>query len=162
MLNHWRIKRENWTDEVVDRAVSIRASGELGGITGFVTWMELLCDELAKEPIMVDSGKYEQVEGPKMTYADMANMVANEITQYPVGRARAKLTVTRYQKPVMVEHILTTIRAQEGTKNLAEKTKGIIENTKRNYCKQKDVIEEEIRRRQEVYVSPPPTRKHIV
>jgi hypothetical protein len=157
-LNYWLIQREQYSDKFVDEGVKWRASTELGSITGFVTWMELLCNELAKEPIMVDSGKYEQVEGPKMTYADMANMVANEITQYPVGRARAKLTVTKDGKPVIIEHMLTTIPPQAGLKDLASKKQRIIDNTRQNYCRPRSDIEEEIRRRQEP--PPPPTRKH--
>ncbi len=161
LLNPISIQRNNYSDEFIDQSVRLRASEELGGVTGFWTWVYLLSKELAKEPIMVDSGKYEQVEGPRMTFADMANMVANEITQYPRGRARAKLTVTQDKKPVIVEHILTTIPPGAGLKNLAMKKQQIIDNTKRNYCKSRAEVEKEITRRQES-PEPPTTRKHTL
>src|SRR5207248_10629032 len=57
----------------------------------FWTWVYLLSQELAKEPIMTDSGKYEKVEGPRQSYSDRANQVANELVQMPKFHARIKI-----------------------------------------------------------------------
>ena len=68
LLNPNTIQREDYSGDFIDQSLRLRASEEMGGVTGFWTWVYLLSLELAKEPIMVDSGKYETVEGPRQPY----------------------------------------------------------------------------------------------
>ena len=110
-------------------------------------------DGLKKSPIMIDSGKYEKTEGPRQTYSDRANEIANELVQLKRGYARVKLPTGEYLMETMTS---TTSHAD------SPKKQQIIEHTRKEYCRPRSEVEEEIRKRQEVHEPPPPTRKHTV
>lgn len=171
LLNPISIQRNNYSDEFIDRSVRMRASEELGGVTGFWTWVYLLSEELAKEPIMVDSGKYETVEGPRQSYSDRANQVANELVQLPKFHARIKIPKGEYLIETISPSEMDQDRSagqprdEEQIKNRRQdnkrKKQQIIEHTRKNYCKSRSEVEEEIRRRQEP-PEPPTTRKYTL
>jgi len=118
----------------------------------YFTCFDGVFDGLKKSPIMVDSGKYEKTEGPRQTYSDRANEIANELVQLKRGHARVKLPTGEFH--------LTTIVPATSHKDFATKKEKIVDNTRRNYCKPRIDVEEEIRRRQESGSPMPTTRKH--
>ena len=115
-------------------------------------------DGLQNSPILADSGRYEQTEGPRQSFADRANEVANELTHLGKGHAKVKLPTGEY--------LLETIVPKTNRKHLEERKERIIQNTTKNYCRKVDEIEEEIRKRQDQDGGDGPptstTRKHPV
>jgi hypothetical protein len=89
----------------------------------------------------------------QQTYADKRNEIANKLVHLKRGQAMVKLPTG--------EFLLETIPSTTSHADSPKKTQ-IIEQTRQKYCRPRSEVEEEIRKRQEVHESPPPTRKHIV
>jgi Type IV secretion-system coupling protein DNA-binding domain len=93
-----------------------------------------------KGKIEVPSTEWHETLIVQQSYTERQNQVANELVQFPVGRARVKLPTGEY--------LLTTIVPQTSKKDFAAKKEQIIDQTRRKYCTPRREVEEQIRQRQ--------------
>ncbi len=121
----------------------------------FYTFQELLrkiLKILREERIYDYSSEYSEIVS-QQTFADRANEVVNELVHLKKGHARIIIPGE--------EHLIETIVPKSNRANLQTKKDRIVENTRKNYCKTRAEVEEEIRRRQgSGEPTPPITRKH--
>ena len=123
---------------------------------------------LSQRPILtMDSGEYEQdkrtsthyIMHAQRPYADMLNEVASQLTNLPLYTARVRMTTEAGQ----VEHTIRTLEAERGIGRTAlqERIARIQEHNRTpdergiSYCRLRQEVEEEIRKRQEQYREPP-------
>lgn len=106
-----------------------------------------VCDILIKEKILVDS-----ITGDiyRQNYADRANQIANELVHLKRGHAMAKLPKGEY--------LLITIIPEKSKADFERKRDIIVENTRRDYCRPRSEVEEEIKHRHH-FSSPTTTRR---
>jgi hypothetical protein len=98
---------------------------------------------LAADPVMVDSGQFEPILDKPRTYADVQNQIATDLANLPQYHARCKLGHT--------ELVLQTVPLPQPVSDtvFAERTNLIVARTRSDYCKPRQVVEEEITTRQE-------------
>jgi hypothetical protein len=97
---------------------------------------------LAENPILVDTGQY-QPKYQNRAFADMENQIARDLTNQPNFQAKVKL--------LSGEHTIQTKDTPPGLTGLqlAERIAQVQAQTRKNYCKPRLEVEEEIRERQE-------------
>src|SRR3989442_2165970 len=121
---------------------------------------------LKDEPIYVYPSTRPNEYTAQQTHADRKAQIANELTHLPIGTA--KVRVPKWdkdtQKVVMVEHTIRTIQPYTPKAYLAKASEirqKYLEQTRKQYCRPRREVEEEIRKRQEP-PPPPTTRSHQV
>jgi hypothetical protein len=130
---------------------------------------DLHCAQLAfsQQPIMtMDSGQYEQdkrtqthyIMHSQRTYQDRLNEVASELVNLPLYTARVRMTTETGR----AEHTIKTLNPKEQSERplfgqaLQARLESIREqNIQVGYLRERAVVEEEIRQRQEQCSKPP-------
>ncbi len=128
------------------------AERECKEVMYFAGGVGLLGHLLSKSPILVDSGKYEKVEGPRQSYQDRENEIANTLTHLPARHAMISIPSGEY---TMKTHDISSVA------DITNKKDRILENTIRQYCKSRSLVEQEIAER----IRPdelPTQRKHTL
>ena len=132
-----------------------KASWECHEVMNFCAGVGYLGYLLSKSPILVDSGKYEKVEGPQRTYNDMQNAIANDLVSLPKGTAMVKTPQGEWK--------IATHLGKGLDGDFKRKKDILIKNTRDRYCKSRQEVEQEIAERIKPDDNPPPTkRKHTL
>lgn len=129
------------------------AERECRKIFYFCSALGLLGIRLHQSPIMIDSGKYEKVEGPRMTPREVTDRIANTLTHLPPRQAMMSLPSGEY---TMKTHDIP------GVPDITKKKERILENTIRQFCKSRSQVEEEIAARTKQGSQPQTTRKYTL
>jgi hypothetical protein len=138
--------------EYTTRFIDSRPKREKQAAIAFVnmiTELRFAMAVLSQQPILVDTGQY-QPKYQNRTFADMENEISRDLTQLPNFQAKVKLLAG--------EHIIQTKGSPPGLtgSQLVERIAQIQTQTRKNYCKPREVVETEIRERQEKWRSQVP------
>jgi len=154
----WRLKPgtlEEHMDVILEPVVEVGLRGR-ESFTAFVKELRALMQALATQPIEDISGVVEEKPGTTMTYADVANQIANELVKLDQYTARVKIA----SGVKSVEHIIQTLDPKkEHRLSDAVLNKRIADiqaqNIRDGYMRERAQVEDEIRRRQEQCCEPP-------
>ena len=111
-------------------------------LVNMITELRYTMETLAKQPILLDTGQLIPKYSNR-TYSDQQAEVANSLTNQPNYQAKVKL--------LSGEHTIQTKDYPPGLtgKYLEARIEQITEQTRKNYCKPRTEIEQEIRERQD-------------
>ncbi len=181
----WIRKLGHITEEECEKHAEInaqlaarRAKEEAFERINFVKQLLVICEELAKEPIMVPTGQKRMVkrkqphitylthESEKITHPRVAITHPRRSEQDMVGEmARVLKTLPLYTARVMSttqagleEHTIRTLKPEKGLQGnaLEERIARIQEqNIRDGYLRKRETVEEEMRTRHEHYQKPP-------
>jgi len=167
--------KEAW--HLTEEAVLAHVPVAVNDVVSFARTLLVLCEGLAREPIMVSTGQKRLVKKnrphltylthprktimhPQRSYADMLNEVASQLVNLPHYTARVKITVDGQ----IVEHTIKTLDPKQQPDRplfgqaLQERLSRIKEqNIQDGYVRERARVEEEIRVRQEQCLQMPQT-----
>jgi hypothetical protein len=177
---HLSYAEEEKIRKEAEEALQGWAKAAVNGLVTYVRYFVTLCEELAKEEnhILVPTGQKRMVKRkqphitwlthesekithprktilhPQRSYADMLNEVASQLANLPLYTARVKITADRQG----VEHTAKTLEPEKGLGRTAlqERIDRITEyNRQAGYIQTRQVVEAEIRTRQNQWKEPP-------
>lgn len=145
---------------------------ELGGIDvkTVIDNFALFCDFLSKPEnhVLEPSRQYVEKAVPSRTVSDMTNEMAQELAGLARYTAYARLIEEKDGRQRIIKEKIATIalpNISEEVRVEEDKRRKVIEDNSRQYLRMRDVIEEEIRRRQDRWTmggaidQPPPRRR---
>jgi hypothetical protein len=126
---------------------------EFNQMVNFIQCLRDVMDVLAAKPVLVDSGQYQPKYGPPRTYADVQNEIATNLANLPRFTARVKCEDG--------EFVVKTLAPSQGLygKALDERIERIRARTRRNYCRPRREVEQEIADRQKQGSLQPTTKR---
>jgi hypothetical protein len=112
---------------------------------------------LAKEPIKVPSGKYEETLRVERTQQDLINEMAMELSSLPRFTANAKVIEERDKTQLVHKQQIQTLPMPPVQQSIATIEPRLLAAS-HQLCKERDAIEDEIRQRQDRWRNrqPPP------
>jgi hypothetical protein len=125
--------------------------------TDFMLSIRKMLDALRNEPIMTESGKYEEKPLAPRTYADMQNEIASTLANLPRFTARVKIA----SDTQTIEHTVKTLPPEHGIGRTAlEQWKASIkaQNVQNDCYRSRKEVEEEITNRQQHASGAAPTQ----
>lgn len=144
----YRNNYKNYTDQMVQQAAHEKTQKilrEIQQLKQFLIDLREVMYILAVEPIEEDSGRQEIVmgHGIQLSSAEMAARIANQLTNPAIPyTARAKIGTQEYTIQAL------PFRQPDDPDVVKARRERIIANTRKNYCKKRDEVEQEIAARQ--------------
>jgi hypothetical protein len=125
--------------------VENQRQAEFEALGGFLLSLMRAVDVLAENPILVNTGQYEPVYA-QQTHQDRRNEIAKELVTLPRRTARCRIDVEGEPQEYLLRPAY--IGEPELTPERERLVQDMIERSQRDYCRPRQVVEEEIRRRQ--------------
>jgi hypothetical protein len=119
--------------------------------------LEMRENALMIEPIMAESGRFEEKPLAPRTYADVQNEIASNLANLPRFTARVKIATDTQT----VEHTVKTLSPDQGLGRTAlEQRKATIkaQNVQQGYYRTRKDVEEEITNRQQHFSGSSPAK----